>query len=410
MTRVARGPVPALPKGWKRRFRNKPFPVAQIVYHTFAVRTVYRDNIPTRVIMLGTGNDPTALPDWRKAWDYSILYPNIFGREVHFRRREQPDGPVYPIRLVRPSYFEMRRDSTIGMPLMGCDDEGGGITVWPEPSDEWEIVPTTEDRRTYSFEPPRPRPVNFFHGRSALGNLASGIVRQTTLNGGEAPVGVRASPDTYAALQRQFIDVGSRAFADARGLTVMGIPVVSDPFVPPGQAFIIGADPAHDRGAVAVARIEAGQITAINVTNAGAGYTAPPDLVFGQRRAFVPRVFADLYSTGVIIDPETAQRSRERARGLLKSLLTTQQWAEFEAVGAVTEHIDGCEFKLRPCHMIEATKPRLIGKVRERWCVTPQPYTVGEDWMPEEDKLIGQLLHLRAGPDKLRAAANIFPA
>ena len=29
--------------------------------------------------------------------------------------------------------------------------------------------------------------------------------------------------------------------------------------------------------------------------------------------------------------------------------------------------------------------------------------------MPEEDKLIGQLLHLRAGPDKLREKANVFP-
>jgi hypothetical protein len=105
------------------------------------------------------------------------------------------------------------------------------------------------------------------------------------------------------------------------------------------------------------------------------------------------------------IDPETAAGARERATGLLKSLLTPDQWAEFEAWGSVTERIDGCEFKLRPGGMIEARKPRrLVGSVIERWCVAPE----GDDWMPDEDKLIGQLLHLRAGPDKLRAQANIF--
>lgn len=110
------------------------------------------------------------------------------------------------------------------------------------------------------------------------------------------------------------------------------------------------------------------------------------------------------------IDPETAARSKERARGLLKSLLTPEQWAEFEAGGAITEQIDGCEFMLRPGGMIEAHKPRLIGRaVRERWCVYPDPYADKNDYMPVEDKLIGQLLHLRAGPDQLRRQANVFP-
>jgi hypothetical protein len=110
------------------------------------------------------------------------------------------------------------------------------------------------------------------------------------------------------------------------------------------------------------------------------------------------------------IDPETAARSRERARGLLKSLLTPEQWGEFEAGGAVTERIDGCEFKLTPGGMIEAKKPRLVGRpVVERWCISPDPYADKNEFMPDEDKLIGQLLHLRAGPDQLRRQANVYP-
>ncbi len=109
------------------------------------------------------------------------------------------------------------------------------------------------------------------------------------------------------------------------------------------------------------------------------------------------------------IDAETAATSRERARGLLKSLLTPAQWAEFELGGAVTERIGGCEFTLRPGGMIQAKKPRLVGSVNEAWCVYPDPYADKNDFMPEEDKLIGQLLHLRAGPDQVRRMANVFP-
>ncbi len=110
------------------------------------------------------------------------------------------------------------------------------------------------------------------------------------------------------------------------------------------------------------------------------------------------------------LDVETAARSKERARGLLKSLLTSEQWAEFEAAGAITERIDGCEFRLTPGGMIEAMKPRLVGRaVSERWCISPDPYADKNDYMPDEDKLIGQLLHLRAGPDQVRRQANVFP-
>lgn len=108
------------------------------------------------------------------------------------------------------------------------------------------------------------------------------------------------------------------------------------------------------------------------------------------------------------VDPETAAAARERSRGLLRSLLTPQQWAEFEAAGVVSEQINGCDFRLRPGGVIEAAKARLVGTVREQWCIAPDPWADGNDYMPDEDKLIGQLLHLRADPDKLRAAANVI--
>jgi hypothetical protein len=119
----------------------------------------------------------------------------------------------------------------------------------------------------------------------------------------------------------------------------------------------------------------------------------------------IPMQWANAFSTPRI-DGETAARSRERSRGLLKSLLTDAQWAEFENAGRVTERLGGCEFILTPGGMIEARKRR----IRERWCVNPDPYADGNDFMPHEDLLIGQLLHLRAGPDKLRAQANVFQA
>src|SRR5437868_4824656 len=74
------------------------------------------------------------------------------------------------------------------------------------------------------------------------------------------------------------------------------------------------------------------------------------------------------------IDGERAAVSRERARGLLKSLLTAEQWDEFEKTNNVREQIDGCEFTLTPGGMIHAKKPRLFGSINERWCVHPEPY------------------------------------
>lgn len=104
------------------------------------------------------------------------------------------------------------------------------------------------------------------------------------------------------------------------------------------------------------------------------------------------------------VDPETAQRSMERARGLLKSLLRPEQWAEFQRTRKFTERIGEDEFEVTPGGMIS----RRRGTLAERWCINPDPYADKNDYMPVEDMAIAQLLHLRAGPEKLRAQANVF--
>lgn len=106
------------------------------------------------------------------------------------------------------------------------------------------------------------------------------------------------------------------------------------------------------------------------------------------------------------IDPETAAAARARATGLLKSLLRTEQWAEFERTRTFTERIGEDEFVVTPGGMIGRKRD---GALVERWCVNPDPYANGNEFMPVEDMAIGQLLHLRAGPEKVKAAANVFP-
>ncbi len=104
-------------------------------------------------------------------------------------------------------------------------------------------------------------------------------------------------------------------------------------------------------------------------------------------------------SVVIVDDPEP----HERARALLKRLLTPAQWAAFEACGIVTERIRGAEYTLGS-GQIGVRRPTWFGKQRwERWCVNPEP------GLPFEDCLIAQLLHLRADPAKLRKMANVFP-
>lgn len=248
-------------------------------------------------------------------------------------------------------------------------------------------------------------------------DIFSTIIRATNEHGGVAPDAIAMSPIDWAGVAAEMMATdlfppSTPAASAPQEIRIAGVQVLADPFCPPDSAYVIGCDPAYaGADATAIARIQGGQITSVTVTNGGTGYTVPPSVLMGElatitRRAFIPRAFGS--NLGTRVDAETAQRSKERARGLLKSLLTEKQWAEFEAAGHVTERIDGCVFKLTPGGMIEAKKPRLLGSVNERWCVNPDPYHNGNDFMPEEDKLIGQLLHLRAGPDKVRAMANVF--
>ncbi len=99
---------------------------------------------------------------------------------------------------------------------------------------------------------------------------------------------------------------------------------------------------------------------------------------------------------------ETTQ-ARERARGLLKRLLTTEQWTEFEKMGRVTEWIGNRKFVLIPGEMIEV---RGACGIDEIWCA--QIGGIEKYLLPTEDSLIAQLLHLRADPDELRDVANVY--
>ncbi len=115
---------------------------------------------------------------------------------------------------------------------------------------------------------------------------------------------------------------------------------------------------------------------------------------------------AQTFAPYLRVDTESAARSRERARGLLKSLLTPEQWMEFEGSGKVTERLKGCDFTLSPGGQIVVVQPAGGGRFhKERWCVYPAHH---EEYRPPEDQMIGQLLHLRAGPEQLREKANIF--
>lgn len=103
-----------------------------------------------------------------------------------------------------------------------------------------------------------------------------------------------------------------------------------------------------------------------------------------------------------------------RARGLLRRLLSADQWREFEREGRITERIGDRHFVIRPGGMIEVQTPRPTirghaygGSRIERWCVNPDAVD-GDARLPPEDMAIAQLLHLRADPTALRNMANVF--
>lgn len=315
---------------------------ATITVHRYETRTANRaaDGRQDRVIILQEGDDPTHLPDYR---------PVAEGVSTVVARSRRM-GADFAMRQASEAEFRHSRVPGVrGLPMIWTSDGYGGIEVFPEPLDDYEIIRT--EARTMLFHNPlmtaTMAPVNFI----------------------STPRGPSIWQEMFENHRRQMMEVTANAAAF--------------------QIYLAR----RSADAMAVTEIRDGCIVGVTITNPGAGYTTFPEFWFGRRSS---------------VDPETAQRSRERARGLLKSLLTPKQWTEFEAFRTVTERIGDSVFKLRPGDMIEARKSRLIGSVKERWCVNPDPWADGNDFMPEEDKLIGQLLHLRAGPDKLRAQANVF--
>ncbi len=383
--------------------------IANVIEHTFAIRVATLPNgYRGPVIQLKRGQDTAPLPDFTPLVE-------IDGRPKRAYARDRVLGQDYALQQVPPIELHHYRDSARGRPMWWCPD-GVGIQVYPEPDDAYEVW--WEPRRTYSLgELGRPRELVGLLPDNVLDALYASRIRGVEQRIGDiaaAPHMARAAVEARvrenaAAMLSAHPGLAQRYYEAARAAE---------------DALRVEAARANDRWsrealmgghldqannlmqqqqhrALTAADIQAAQRAIFGIDPA----RGPDETVIVTRQW--PGVFDNQnYSR---IDPETARQSRERARGLLKSLLTPDQWSEFEQAGKVTERIEGCEFTLRPGGMIEAKKPRLMGSVSEKWCVYPNPITQDNDYMPDEDKLIGQLLHLRAGPDELRAKANIFP-
>lgn len=343
-------PAPAPPAGEPYLAES-----GRVTRHEFATRTIFRAGdhrgLGLSAIILRPEQDPAVLPGWEP-------------REEAITRviARGPDEMDYELRHNNPTDFvELRphsADSGDGLtptPLVWCvmrHRSVNTVEVWPDPPEGYEII--VQRGRTFSFEPPRPPPV--FVG-----------------------VDLGRDPDYSAYLGISRDSPGLQRFLAEQHETMAEAMII-------GQSWLRAA-PAAD-----------GSVVWDNPPPPG-GYR------YGDALTEALHAFgADFLRPR--IDPETAAQSRSRARGLLKSLLRPEQWAEFEQHGYVCERIGGTFFTLRPGGMIEVHKThRILTPISERWCIAPD---VTQEWLPPEDQLIGQLLHLRAGPNKLRKKASVF--
>lgn len=375
----------------------------------FALRTVYDDCVPRegRVVLMVEDQDPTILPGWEP-------------RQERPRRVFARSGTTdFPLReLTRDEFARFPSPHRRGLPLVYCLTREGIPRIAPAPTPEYEII--VERMRMFSFDPPQREPaympvlqglrgewsvyddpqVNRYVNdradamRYALGAMNDRMARHSLLGPGtysnRASDAVGLTPETVADSVRQ-IRAEENAYADR-------------------------AQRAREERAQALINLTMMPWISpyLNVEAMLGEYLRHLDPSAGMREAF--RQTEEIVVANVLrgdrfnwrvpsIDPETAAASKARARGLLRSLLRPEQWAEFERAGQFSERIGEDEFTITPGGMIT----RRRGALAEKWCVNPDPHADGNDYMPVEDMAIGQLLHLRADPDKVRAAANIFP-
>lgn len=102
------------------------------------------------------------------------------------------------------------------------------------------------------------------------------------------------------------------------------------------------------------------------------------------------------------INPVAAKRSRSRARALLRSVLTAEQWTSFcEVKMFEIEGRSGQRYRVHHGRIANIEVPAL----GYRLCVHPDPRVN----MPVEDVLVSQVLHLRADDLGLARTANVHP-
>lgn len=104
-------------------------------------------------------------------------------------------------------------------------------------------------------------------------------------------------------------------------------------------------------------------------------------------------------------DSPAARQARERARTLLRSILTPDQWREYERDGTITiSSQSGQRYQLNNKGRVRNITRLNQGNVAvEYLCCHPV------DDVPIEDVLIAQKLHLECAEESFRKTANITP-
>lgn len=349
----------------------------------FALRTVYDDCVPRdgRIVLMVEDQDPTILPGWepRQEWPQRV-----------FARSGTTDFPLQE--LTRDEFARFPSPHRRGLPLVYCLTREGIPRIAPAPTPEYEII--VERMRMFSFDPPQREPAYMpvLQGLRGEWSVYDDPLVNHYIN--DRADAMRMAIDAQHTLSALHSLMGRPPGPNDSTFNTMPPPsTLTAQMVADSVRQIRAEENAYgDR----VRHTEQAQATITLTAPMVEALIVAANVLRGDR--FNWRVPS--------IDPETAAASKARARGLLRSLLRPEQWAEFERAGEFSERIGEDEFTITPGGMIT----RRRGALAEKWCVNPDPHADGNDYMPVEDMAIGQLLHLRADPDKVRATANIFPA
>lgn len=104
---------------------------------------------------------------------------------------------------------------------------------------------------------------------------------------------------------------------------------------------------------------------------------------------------------------EQRQGATSRARILLRSILSQEQWETWEAEQFIeVQGSEGNWFRLRPGSNGNITVFDDDGDI-ERICAHPNLYDDHNDPLPNEDVLVGQILALRTDENNFRRIANV---